>query len=129
MVYWDVPGRLRGQLFHRKPGDFDRAHADCSQFGASILHWCGNTKVSDSDSTGTLWNKGHVLTAPKAACGIIFGEFPGVHFVFATEHEDGVWYCVGFGSQTGPDRVSLPDLETYFKDEGHPGVRFLDFAA
>ena len=128
LIYWDVPGLLRGQLFRRKPGDFKGAHADCSQFAAAIYGWCGNTKVTDWDATGSLWNQGRVLTAPKPGCGVIFGAYPGEHMGIVTEHEAGVWYVVGFGWQGAPDRNTLPGLEQYFNERGHPGVRYLDFA-
>jgi hypothetical protein len=119
----------RRELFHRKSGEFLRAHADCSQFGASILHWLGNTLVNDTDATGSLWNKGKLLAGPKIGCGVIFGEFPGQHFGFVTGKVPGGgdWYVVGFGHQGAPDRNTLSDLETYFRQRGFPGTRFLDF--
>lgn len=118
---------LRSQLFHRSKGNFAGAHADCSQFFASILHWFGVKGVTDSDWTGTLWDKGKVLSSPKPGCGVIFGPHPGEHIAMITEQDDrGVWWAIGFGHTGAPDRVSLPDLKAYFSKRGHPGVRYID---
>ena len=119
---------LRSQLFHRKPGDFLGAHADCSQYVSAILHWVGVTKVNDKDATGSLLLKGKKLSTPKAGCVVVFGAAPGEHAAFITEKEaHGVWWTIGFGHQSAPDRVSLPNMKKYFQDAGHPGVTYLDF--
>jgi len=125
-MYYSESG-TRSQLFHRAPGDFDRAHADCSQFAASILHWCGIHSVTDTDYTGTLLQKGHHHTDPAPGRVVIFGAAPGVHAAIITEKINGAWYAVGFGHQGAPDRVALTNLEAYFKSAGHPGVTFLEF--
>lgn len=114
-------GRLRSQLFHRKPGDFNNAHADCSQFAASIFHWAGCTTVTDSDWTGTLWNKGTVLPAPQPSCLVIFGPPPGVHAAIWMSDSD----VIEFGWQGAPDASTLSGLEEYFAGKGHPGVRYI----
>lgn len=120
---------LRQQLFGRKPADFAGAHADCSQFVSTILHWLGVKAVNARDFTGTLWNKGKVLAKPQPACVVIFGAYPGEHTGFVTEKTpDGKdWYVVGFGWGGAPDRSTLTGMESYFAEKGHPGVRFLDF--
>lgn len=117
----------RSELFHRAKGNFAGAHADCSQFYCSILHWFGIAGVTDKDYTGTLWNKGTHISDPKPGCGVIFGAYPGEHIAMVTEKDShGVWWCIGFGHQGAPDHVSLPNLKTYFANAGHPGVRYID---
>lgn len=117
----------RSELFHRAKGNFAGAHADCSQWFASIHHWFGIPGVTDSDWTGTLWDKGKHISEPKPGCGVIFGPHPGEHIAMVTEKDaHGVWWCIGFGHQGAPDHVSLPNLKKYFADNGHPGVRFID---
>ena len=54
-------GPLRAQLFHRKRGDFKDAHADCSQYAATLCHWAGVADVDDTDWTGTLGKKGRMI--------------------------------------------------------------------
>lgn len=115
-------------LFHRKAGDFLYAHADCSQWYAAIVHWCGNRRVSDTDYTGTLLEKGKEIGSPKPGCCVIFGGGTGEHAAMITEKDShGVWWTIGFGHQGGPDHVSLPNMKAYFAEAGHPGVRFLEF--
>lgn len=126
MVYTE--SALRSQLFHRAPGDFKGAHADCSQFCASILHWVGCKKVNDTDYTGTLLDKGTSLKNPQVGCVVIFGPGTGTHAAFISDRDSrGVWYCTGFGHQGAPDRVSLTAMKAYFQKEGRPGVRYLGF--
>jgi hypothetical protein len=121
-------GALRSQLFHRKPGDFKGAHADCSQLVSSILHWCGVKIVTATDYTGTLLKKGKLVASPAPARVVIFGPGTGTHGAFITEKAGVDWWVVGFGHQGAPDRVRLSTLEGYFKTAGHPGVRYLDFS-
>jgi len=117
----------RSELFHRAKGNFTGAHADCSQFFCSILHWFGVRGVTDSDWTGTLWDKGKVLTGPKPGCGVIFGARPGEHIAFISEKDEhGVWWTIGFGHQGAPTHVSLPNMKHYFESRGHHGVRYID---
>lgn len=118
---------LRSQLYHRAKGDFKGAHADCSQFFVSILHWFKVPGVTDSDWTGTLWDKGKVLTSPRPGCGVIFGPHPGEHIAMITEKDEhGEWWAIGFGHTGAPDHVSLANLKAYFSRAGHPGVRYID---
>lgn len=121
MVYTETAER--SELFHRPPGMFRGAHADCSQFAASVYHWAGNKRVNDRDYTGTLWNKGTVLEHPEPACLCIFGAYPGQHAAIYLSDEE----VVGFGWQGAPDSSTLAGLEDYFRQAGHPGVRFLKF--
>jgi hypothetical protein len=119
---------LRSQLFHRKPGEFSDAHADCSQFGSSILHWLGIVKAADTDWTGSMLKKYPVVTGKAPGRGVIWGPGTGDHFAILTEKtEDGSdWYVVGFGHQSAPDRSTLSGMSKYFHDLGKPGVRFLN---
>lgn len=126
MTYSEGPDRA--MLFHRAKGDFDRAHADCSQLGASILHWLGNQHVTDTDYTGTLLQKARIVAAPAAGLGAIWGPGTGAHFAWITEEIGGVWYVVGFGHQGAPDRNTLSGMNQYFASVGEPGVRYLDFS-
>lgn len=118
----------RSDMFHRKPGDIStRIHADCSQFYASIAHWCGVKNVDDRDYTGTLLLKGKILEHPKPAACVIFGPATGTHAAMITERSGDDWWCIGFGHQGAPDRVLLSGLATWFRENGHPGVRYLSF--
>ena len=118
----------RSILFHRRPGDFAGAYADCSQFVSAILHWVGVAVVNQYDDTRTLLEKGTVVKTAAPARVVIFGPAGGAHGGFVTEKApNGDWWVVGFGSGTGPDRVLLSVLKTYFAARGEPGVRFLDF--
>lgn len=126
MVYTEGPER--SQLFHRAPGDFAGAHADCSQYAASILHWVGVHTVTDLDYTGTLLQKGRAESHPAAGRAVVWGPGTGSHMAWVTaKTPDGDWWTIGFGDQQGPDRVLLSQMNTYFRDHGKPGVRFLDF--
>lgn len=117
----------RSQLFNRKPGDFIGAHADCSQFVSSILHWVGCKKVDQYDYTGTLLQKGKHISSPKVGCVVIFGAAPGEHAALITEKDSHGWWTIGFGHQGAPDRVTLANMRAYFDNAGHPGVTYLDF--
>jgi hypothetical protein len=125
MVYSE--GRDRSQLFHRQPGDFNGAHADCSQYVASILHWLGVKTVNDRDYTGTLLDKGTPRNDPRPGCVAIWGPGTGAHAAFVTEKHGADWFVVGFGHQGAPDRNTLSGMNRYFAQTGNPGVRFLDF--
>ena len=57
-------GPRRSDLFHRERGNFNGAHADCSQFSASLCHWVGVKDVDDKDWTGTLGKKGVRIEEP-----------------------------------------------------------------
>lgn len=128
-MYYTMTGARVG-LFHRQPGDFQGAECDCSQYGSSILHWCGIRKATDTDATGSMLQKYKHIQNPKVGCGVVFGAAPGEHFAFITEKDkSGVYWTVGFGHQGGPDRVSLPNMKSYFAGAGHPGVTYLDFTS
>lgn len=116
----------RSELFHRAPGHFAGAHADCSQYDASCAHWSKIKRVSATDYTGTHWNAGKVLPHPIVGCIAIFGAYPGEHEGTVTGRRHGAWLVTGFGSQSGPDVNTLDVLLSYFAREGHPGVRFVD---
>jgi hypothetical protein len=119
----------RSQMFHRKPGSTrGTIYADCSQFYASVGHWCGLKQFTDTDYTGTLLQKGTVVGVPKPGDCVIFGPGTGTHAAMITEHAGNDWWTVGFGHSPGaPDRVLLSSMEAYFRKAGHPGVRFLSF--
>lgn len=121
--------RARSQLFHRKPGVYLNASADCSQLVASILHWLGVKVVTDTDYTGTLLAKGTLQSHPTMGCVAIWGPGTGIHAAFVTEHIKGTsdWYTVGFGHQGAPNRAKLSDMNAYFLHIGKPGVRYLTF--
>lgn len=125
MVYTEGSGR--SELFHRSKGDFKGAGADCSQFVSSILHWCGNTKVTDSDYTGTLLQKGKLVSSPQPGDVVVWGPGTGVHTAFITEASGGDWYTIGFGGQGAPDKVLLSAMDQYFSSAGNGGHRFLRF--
>jgi len=128
MVYTETAAR--SELFDRKIDQFGGAHADCSQYIASILHWLGNTKVNKYDYTGTLLQKGKPVSHPGPGIVAVWGPGTGAHTAFITEHIAGGsdWYCVGFGHQGAPDRNTLSGMNAYFASIGQPGVRYLDFA-
>lgn len=126
MVYDEGP--QRSQLFHRKPGDFKGAHADCSQYAAAILHWLGVKSVTDTDYTGTLLEKGRLVNSPAAGRVAIWGPGTGAHAAFVTAKHGGDWYTVGFGHQGAPDRQTLSAMNAYFESVAQPGVRYLDFS-
>jgi hypothetical protein len=127
MTYTETAAR--SELFHRKPGDFNGAHADCSQLVASILHWLGVTTVTATDYTGTLIEKGKQIARPRPGCVAIWGPHTGAHAAFVTEKVGNDWMTVGFGHQGAPDRNLLSGMNIYFDSVGQPGVRFLWFAA
>lgn len=120
MVYDENIGR--GQLFHRKRGDFKGAHADCSQLSASLCHWVGVKSVTDTDWTGTLCHKGHKLTEAEPGCFVFFGVDPFEHMGVMDTRKT----VIGFGTQSAPDRNSLAGLLAYFASRGHPGYEFRD---
>lgn len=124
---------LRQELFHRAPGNFLAAHADCSQYGSAILHWLGVAKAASTDATGAMLAKYHHVTTPAAGRGVVWGPVSkgGVHFAFITgKTPDGKdWYVVGFGNPHAPDRNTLSGMNTYFKERGEPGHTILDFEA
>ena len=128
MVYTESILGRQG-LWRRKPGDFAGAAADCSQFVATVLKWCGVKSVSRWDATGSLWNKGKPIAKPAPAAVVIFGPYPGQHTGFITHRtKDGKdWYVVGFGWQGAPDRTTLSGNVSYFRERGFPGVRYLAF--
>lgn len=113
---------MRSQLFHRPKGDYKGAHADCSQFSASILHWSGVKDVTDSDWTGTLCHKGTKLQNSEPGCFVFFGVEPFVHMAVMETRTQ----AIGFGDQSAPDRNSLAGLLAFFAHEGHPGYIFRD---
>lgn len=124
-------GADREELFSRSRGAYLHAHADCSQYGATDLKWCGNKLVTCTDYTGTLLEKAKIVSRPAHGRGVIWGPGTGAHFAWLTEHIAGGndWYCVGFGRQGAPDRNTLHGMNAYFASIGEPGVRYLDFAA
>src|SRR6478752_4196160 len=117
-------GPERSELFHRARGVFAGAHADCSQYSATLCHWVG-VKTDDRDYTGTLAQKGRAITYPKRGAFVFFGSPPFVHMgVLVKPWRSSVWHVIGFGEQSGPDETTLPDLLAYFQREGHPGHAF-----
>ena len=125
MVY--TQGPQRSELFHRKPGRFAGAHADCSQYAASCAHWAGVKGVDASDWTGTLGKKGkQVQTAHvKPGMFVFFGAPPYVHMGVMGRD----MHVLGFGGQSGPDRNTLAALVGYFAGQGHAGFAFRDITA
>ena len=117
----------RSEMFHRTPGDFrPTIHADCSQFYASICHWVGIPGLDDRDYTGTLLQKGRLVTKPKAGDCVIFGGGTGEHAAMVTFNG----YTIGFGHSPGaPNRVKLTDMIAWFQAHNHPGVRYLSFVS
>lgn len=122
MVYTE--GLSRGGLFHRNQGDFNGAHADCSQYAASCAHWAGVTSATDTDYTGTLGKKGRAVQEPQVKPGhvVLFGKYPYVHMGVMGYKR----HVLGFGTQSGPDRNTLAGLIAYFAGIGHPGYAFRD---
>lgn len=120
MIYDDGPGR--GELFHRKPGRFLAARADCSQYSASLCHWVGVKDVTDTDWTGTLCHKGVKLRNAEPGCFVFFGTDPFEHMAVMETRTQ----VIGFGTQSAPDRNSLAGLLAYFAGQGHPGYEFRD---
>jgi hypothetical protein len=123
MVYTERAAR--SELFNRPRGRFEGAHADCSQYAATLCHWTGVADVTDTDWTGTLGRKGKPLQAPMAGCFVFFGPPPYVHMAVMVSKLD----AIGFGSQAAPDRSSLVGLLAYFNSAGHPGHAFRDLTA
>ena len=72
-------GILRSELFHQERGHFEGAHADCSQYSATLCHWVGVKDVADTDYTGTLGKKGVRLEQPERGAFVLFGSPPYVH--------------------------------------------------
>jgi hypothetical protein len=119
---------MRSQMFHQPPGSPRVLYADCSQWVAAILHWVGVKKVTDTDDTATLLQKGTHVKGAAPARVAIWGPGGGDHAAFITEKAaSGDWWTIGFGHQGAPDRVLLSVMNTYFREHGKPGVRFLDF--
>lgn len=126
-------GARRSMMFGLRPGDLSKPiHADCSQFYASCGHWSGVPGFTDTDYTGTLLEKGHLLaerTSWRPADCVIFGPGTGRHAAMLTGREGtDDWWIVGFGYQGAPDRGTLSASIAYFERDGHPGVRVLSFA-
>lgn len=115
--------------FDRLIADTDtdhKTHADCSQFGSALLHHVGNRLVTHTDWTGTLLEKGELVRPSHArpADIIIFGGGEGEHAAVKTYNG----YCIGFGHWPGsPNRVGILELSDWFRQHGHPGVRYLSF--
>ena len=125
MVYTEGPER--SQLFHRPVGDFAGAHADCSQYSASLCHWAGVGDVTDQDFTGTLAKKGREISSPRRGAFVFFGAPPYVHMgVLVKPLLSRSWHVIEFGDQAAPDETPLPVLLAYFERTGHPGHQFRD---
>jgi hypothetical protein len=125
MVYDEGPER--SQLFNRNPGDYKGAHADCSQFVSSIMHWSGVEDVNQWDDTGTLLEKGSSHSEPAIARLIIAGSGTGVHVGMFTEKINGVWMIVEFGDQAAPDQISESNFMLFFRNRGVYEFRYRDF--
>jgi hypothetical protein len=120
-------GRDRSQLFHRPPGRFAKAGADCSQYSASLCRWVGVKDVTDLDFTGSLAKKGRQVAKPKRGTFVFFGEFPYVHMgVMVKPLLSRSWHVIGFGDQAGPEEATLAAMLMGFANEGHPGHVFRD---
>lgn len=115
-------GPQRSELFHKPHGHFKGAHADCSQFSASIAHWSGVKSVDDADWTGTLCHKGTRIREAEPGAFVFFGADPFVHMAVMVSKTS----AIGFGSQSAPDQSSLAGLLAYFASKGHPGYEFRD---
>lgn len=122
----------RSMMLGLRPGDLSKPiHADCSQFYASCGHWSGVPGFTDTDWTGTLLEKGHLLldrTSWKPADCVIFGGGTGDHAAMLTERDGTAdWWIVGFGHQGAPDRGTLSGTIAWFEQNRMPGVRVLSF--
>lgn len=115
----------RSQLFHRPRGEFKGAHADCSQYAATLCHWAGVAGVTDTDWTGTLGKKGRMIDNPAPGVFVFFGSPPYVHMAVMVN----ATRAIGFGDQAAPDESSLAGLLAYFNLHGHPGHAFRDLTA
>jgi len=122
MVYTDTA--QRAELFGRRRGKFLGAHADCSQYAATMAHWAGVPSVDASDWTGTLGKKGVAVQESDVKPGhyVFFGAPPYVHMGVMGRRRN----VIGFGTQSGPDRNTLAALLAYFAGRGHPGHAFRD---
>lgn len=120
MVYSEAANR--SELFHRPRGRFLGAHADCSQYAATLCRWVGVPYVTDTDWTGTLAKKGKPVEQPRAGVFVFFGSPPYVHMAMMVNDHD----AIGFGSQAAPNESSLVGLIAYFNSRGHPGHAFRD---
>ena len=115
-----VPNRT--QLFHRPRGQFLGAHADCSQYAATVAKWSGVKDVDDADYTGTLGRKGAQLPGPIPGCFVFFGPFPHVHMGVMVNNTT----LAGFGVQTGPDLNTVAGMQAYFAGQGVHGIEYRD---
>jgi len=128
----DLPPKVpnRTELFRRAQGDFLGAAADCSQYSATLCHWVGVKDVGPTDYTGTLGEKGKLISKPRRGAFVFFGAPPYVHMgVLVKPLLSRTWHVIGFGDQAGPDESTLPALLNYFEREGHPGHAFRDLTA
>lgn len=120
-------GPQRSELFHRRRGNFAGAHADCSQYSASLAHWAGVQAVTDKDWTGTLGKKGVRVEKPSRGCFVFFGVPPYVHMgVLVRPLLSRRWLVIAFGHNGAPDINSLNGLLAYFAGRGHTGHAFRD---
>lgn len=121
---------LRSQMFNTKPftlpADGKGLHADCSQFYAAATHWVGLNVLDQFAYTGTIVAHGKQVTEPRVGDCVIWGGGTGEHAAMYV----GDGYTIGFGHSPGaPNRVSLANMDAYFKSAGHPGTRFYSFTA
>lgn len=120
-------GLQRSELFHRKRGNFAGAHADCSQYSATLCHWVGVKAVTDKDWTGTLAKKGKGIEQPSRGTFVFFGTPPYVHMgVMVKPLLSRSWHVIAFGHNGAPDEHRLLDLLAYFQGRGDPGYAFRD---
>jgi hypothetical protein len=124
MVYTEGP--TRSMFFNAPPNIYAGEHADCSQYGAGCGHRVGVKTLTEIDWTGTIWDKGTVIAAPRIGAFVIFGPKPGVHLGIVTGRRNGQWLVTGFGSQHAPDVNTLAELASYFTQTGHGGTRYID---
>jgi hypothetical protein len=125
MHYTETP--MRSELFHRERGDFAGAHADCSQYSASIAHWVGVKDVTAKDWTGTLGKKGKLVQKPRRGVFVFFGAPPYVHMgVIVRPWNTRTWHVIGFGDQAAPEENTLPEMLSYFTAHGHSGHALRD---
>jgi hypothetical protein len=118
----------RSEFFHEiagvLSGKVKRTHADCSQWYAAIGNHCGIKGLTDQDWTGTLLTKGRLVYTPTPGDCVIFGGGSGEHAAMITYNG----FTIGFGHSPGaPNRVALHDMAEWFRQHGHPGVRYLSF--